>query len=87
MLVLSIVIGLISPVSDAWADGQNNLNRKIFSPDSKPFNKSFNEWNAEWWQFMYSLPASVNPLLDDTGANCVVGQHGLVVFGWHFKDY
>jgi hypothetical protein len=38
------------------------------------------ELSAEWWQLVYSLPPSVNPVLDTTGANCVVGQRGDVWF-------
>lgn len=31
---------------------------------------------AAWWQWALSIPASVNPLLDTTGEQCLVGQHG-----------
>lgn len=34
------------------------------------------DMGAEWWQFMSSIPARDNPLLDTTGAKCVVGQRG-----------
>lgn len=29
-----------------------------------------------WWQWALSIPASVNPLVDATGQNCMVGQEG-----------
>ena len=29
---------------------------------------------AQWWQYAISIPTSVNPLVDQTGANCMVGQ-------------
>lgn len=32
--------------------------------------------SADWWEWALSIPLSVNPLLDTTGANCMVGQHG-----------
>ena len=32
--------------------------------------------SAEWWQWVLALPPAVNPLLDATGDNCMVGQHG-----------
>jgi hypothetical protein len=35
---------------------------------------------AQWWQYAISVPASVNPLLDDTGADCMVGQHDPIWF-------
>jgi len=31
---------------------------------------------AEWWQWVLSIPPAQNPVLDATGANCVVGQRG-----------
>ena len=37
-------------------------------------------WNARSWQWFFSLPAAVNPLLDTTGANCGYGQSGPVFF-------
>lgn len=43
--------------------------------------------SAEWWEWALSIPPSVNPLLDTTGANCMVGQHGAVWFlGGFFGD-
>jgi hypothetical protein len=35
---------------------------------------------ATWWQWALSIPASVNPLEDPTGADCMVGQQGSVWF-------
>lgn len=31
---------------------------------------------AQWWQWANSIPASVNPVQDSTGKNCMVGQRG-----------
>lgn len=31
---------------------------------------------GEWWQWALSIPASVNPMIDTTGQNCMVGQRG-----------
>jgi len=36
--------------------------------------------SAEWWQWGLSIPATQNPQLDLTGANCMIGQHGSVWF-------
>jgi hypothetical protein len=41
---------------------------------------SFQDLSAEWWQWALSIPTSVNPQLDTTGENAVVGQHGKVWF-------
>src|SRR6478735_5008364 len=34
----------------------------------------------EWWQWAMAIPASQNPILDKTGNNCGIGQHGDVWF-------
>jgi len=36
--------------------------------------------DAEWRQWTLSIPTSVNPQLDDTGQNCMVGQRGSIWF-------
>jgi hypothetical protein len=41
---------------------------------------AFKQLSAEWWQWALSIPVSENPILDDTGAKCVVGQRGSVWF-------
>ncbi|MGH6637179.1 MAG: hypothetical protein ACREXN_01345 [Polaromonas sp.] len=41
---------------------------------------SSTQLSAEWWQWVLSIPVSDNPLLDDTGAKCVVGQRGATWF-------
>jgi hypothetical protein len=40
----------------------------------------FSGLTAQWWQVMLSIPTMVNPLLDTTGADCMVGQRGPVWF-------
>ena len=41
---------------------------------------SWKQLSAEWWQWVLSIPTSVNPLLDQTGGNCMIGQHGTTWF-------
>jgi len=41
---------------------------------------SFKELSAEWQQWALSIPTPVNPQLDTSGANCMVGQRGSVWF-------
>jgi len=36
--------------------------------------------SAQWVQWALSIPTSVNPLLDTTGASCMVGQNGSIWF-------
>jgi hypothetical protein len=37
-------------------------------------NLSQAELTVVWWQWVYSIPASDNPLLDDTGASAYISQ-------------
>jgi hypothetical protein len=53
---------------------------EFYSPDQSAFGRKMNEWSAQWWQSVISIPVSVNPLLDATGAYCMVGQQGPVWF-------
>jgi hypothetical protein len=36
--------------------------------------KTYGEWSANWWQYVLSIPAADNPLLDETGENCALDQ-------------
>jgi len=35
---------------------------------------------AQWWQYALSIPTNVNPLVDTTGADCMVGQRDPIWF-------
>ena len=41
---------------------------------------AYGQLSAEWWQWVLAIPPSVNPLLDATGDNRMVGQHGATWF-------
>src|SRR5215469_7397204 len=55
-------------------------NLSVFSSDSKPYNFTYGEWTARWWQWGYSVPKNSNPAYDNTGKNCAQGQKGPVWF-------
>ena len=42
--------------------------------------KTIGEWSEKWWQWALAAPASSNPMIDNTGANCNVSQKGAVWF-------
>lgn len=71
-----LALALMTPVSVALADS----NPHVVSPNSTVFGYKYSEWSAQWWQFVLSIPADVNPLTDGSGSLCVVGQHGPVWF-------
>jgi hypothetical protein len=47
---------------------------------ANPYGKSYGEWTAAWWQWVYSIPAGQNPVQDQTGELSAVGQQGPVYF-------
>jgi hypothetical protein len=71
-----LALGLMAPVSVALADSDSI----VAPPNSNAYGNKFSEWSAEWWQFVLSIPASGNPLLDPDGSQCVPGQRGPVWF-------
>jgi hypothetical protein len=52
----------------------------VFPPDSRPYGLTYSEWTAKWWQWVFSMPESINPTIDDTGRNCANNQSGPVWF-------
>jgi hypothetical protein len=52
----------------------------LMMPICTAFAESLEQLSAEWWQWALSIPTSVNPQLDTTGKNAVVGQHGPIWF-------
>jgi hypothetical protein len=53
-------------------------NPNVFPPDSMPYGKTYGQWAAAHWQWLYSLPANHNPLFDT--ADVSAGQTGDVWF-------
>jgi hypothetical protein len=58
--------------------GNSSGNPGVLPPQSHAFGKTYSEWSAEWWQWVYSLPADQHPLTDT--ADCSAGQSGKVWF-------
>jgi hypothetical protein len=75
IIILSLTVSTAAPQTQA----QGNLgNPGILPPNSHPFGHTYGEWSAKWWQFVFSIPAPDNPLLNDD--KCTVGQSGKVWF-------
>jgi hypothetical protein len=47
---------------------------ELFTPDSKPYGKTYGEWTVKWWQWALLIPSSVNPVVDKTGIHASVQQ-------------
>jgi len=62
---------------------QNDNDVGVLPPNSRPLGKTYGEWSAAWWQFVFSIqtgPTGDNPLFDRTGSKCDIGQSGNVFF-------
>jgi hypothetical protein len=57
-----------------------SLNPGVVDPNDDAYGKSYEEWSAAWWQWVFSLPGADHPLFDQTGADCDKGQKGKVWF-------
>ena len=78
VLKVVIVLGLsaAAPLS-VFADDQNH---GVFSPDLSVLGRTYGDWSATWWQYMFSIPAATNPTNDTTGQFCQVRAWGPVGF-------
>ena len=66
--IVTVVLGLTAPMTPAFAD------QGTVPPGQLP------ELTAQWWQWLLSIPSSVNPLTDTKGDYCMVGQRGPIWF-------
>ena len=57
---------------------QSTGHPSILPPGSAPHGKTYGEWSAKHWQWVYSLPVDDHPLFDT--ADCSTGQSGRVWF-------
>jgi hypothetical protein len=79
--LIPILATLLTVLSTApsYAEGLNS-NPGVLPPNSNPFGKSYGQWGAEWWKWVYAQPFSKNPVFDATGEFCAEGQSGKVWF-------
>ncbi len=53
---------------------------RVADPGKKAFGKTYGEWASDWWDWVLQFPADINPLLDETGGSCDLGDQGSVWF-------
>jgi len=75
-LAVLLACALLAP-SLAMASGKPIV---ILPPSSNPFGKTYQEWSDAWWRWAFSIPASENPLFDETGEFAGQNQSGNVYF-------
>jgi hypothetical protein len=80
--VFGIILGLTTLTGASSADQLPGPPGSAAQPP-----RPLRDLSAEWWQRVYSIPqpyaadtAITNPLVDPTGASCMVGQRGSVWF-------
>ena len=56
------------------------ISPKGFAANPKVYGKTYGEWGAEWWKWAASFPDGMNPVQDETGELCNLGQSGHVWF-------
>jgi hypothetical protein len=52
----------------------------VLPPNSKSFGKSYAQWSAAYWQWLFALPADSNPAIDSPAFDVTAGQSGHVWF-------
>jgi hypothetical protein len=48
---------------------------EVYSRESKPFGRSWEDWSAIWWQWCSNEPEKSNPVIDKTGEFCNKNQN------------
>ena len=77
-VALSTLIILLALPRTLFA--QDWANSITYPADSTPFGMTYGDWQAAYLQYFFSIPASINPVADTTGANCKVAQSSGPVF-------
>src|SRR5215471_4200380 len=72
--------GNTPPAPSPTAPDTHTLDTRVFPAEALPFGQDYAAWSVEWWQWAVSLPADVNPLLDETGELCAAAQRGAIWF-------
>jgi hypothetical protein len=80
LLGAAVVAGATAFTMSVAASG--NPNPGVLPPKSSSHGATYAQWSERWWQWAWNFPydASVNPVLDTTGALVASGQSGHVWF-------
>src|SRR6476646_8269332 len=80
VMATTIMLGIMIPTTTVFAQ-TGNISQQIFYPtNDKPYNLTYGQWTAKWWQWLLSIPKDSNPGGDNTGKYCNQGQSGPVWF-------
>jgi hypothetical protein len=82
-ILICVAVALVVTVTVASSAGaQSTIGPPslAFNARAYPYGRSMVTWSESWWRWLMSSPASSNPNLDATGADCGQGQGGDVFF-------
>jgi hypothetical protein len=79
-LLSSIVLCLLTSFSSVNLVSGDSVNPGIYSTNSAPYDISYEQWTARFWQWLFSLPADQHPRENYTPEKCANGQQGPVWF-------
>jgi hypothetical protein len=55
-------------------ESESSKTIQLFTVDSIPYGLTYGQWTVEWWRWFLSIPAPVNPVLDESGAFASINQ-------------
>jgi hypothetical protein len=70
MVAVLLTAGHVNPA------GALEFTPRVFPPNYPFGGKTYAQWSVDWWKWILEVPATNNPLLDTTGADCAVHQPG-----------
>src|SRR4051794_18507775 len=75
-ILTAVVVSFVLLLAVPLAFAQSNVDPRVVAPnDARALTgKTYAESSVAWWKYAFSLPRSVNPLFDATGAQCAVDQ-------------
>jgi hypothetical protein len=80
VVALACCGGLAQTAAAATPAYSDNPNPVLFSKQAHPYGADMATWGERAAQWIYAQPFAHNPLFDQTGADCAVGQQGPVWF-------
>jgi hypothetical protein len=75
-----LAVAQTAAVAGASPNYADNPNPVLFPKQSHPYGADMSTWADRESQWAYAQPLAHNPVLDQTGADCAVDQHGPVWF-------
>ena len=76
MVKIAIVVALVtaSLTVPSMVYAQQEETHSLIIADLQPFGMTYGDWQVAYWQYFFSIPATINPMFDTTGQYCNVAQ-------------